>query len=104
MCAAQIRQSSQGLALERLAQESQVPLDDVRRLYASELAKLEVGARIRGFLPVLALRKVRRTLRTGSAKQPLAADRRSPKRIRRSPSSHGASRRDARFLTRRVPR
>ncbi|MCE9642159.1 MAG: DUF3562 domain-containing protein [Betaproteobacteria bacterium] len=65
-------------AIELLARESRVSIDGVTRLYETELAKLAVGARIRGFLPIFAMRKVREMLRQrGSGNEFLAADRRS---------------------------
>ena len=51
------------LAIELLARESRVPVDEVARLYENARAELESGARIRGFLGIFALRKVRKTLR-----------------------------------------
>lgn len=40
-------------AIERLARESQVPLGEVAQLYDDARARLEVGARVRGFLGIL---------------------------------------------------
>ena len=57
----------QGPAIELIARESQMSIDGVARLYTNELAKLEVGARIRGFLHIFALRKVREMLRQHNA-------------------------------------
>ncbi len=57
------RKSSQERAIELLAQESQVPVDEVARLYRNEWAVLEDGARITGFVAILATRNVRETLR-----------------------------------------
>jgi hypothetical protein len=53
-------------AIEALAREAQVPIEDVTRLYAHELAALTAGARITTFLPVLTTRKVRAILRQGT--------------------------------------
>jgi hypothetical protein len=53
-------------AIAFLAAESQVPIDVITRLYADEQAKLEVGARISGFIPILTIRNVRRQLRQPS--------------------------------------
>jgi hypothetical protein len=50
-------------AVEVLAQESRAPIDDVAQLYGKELAKLEVDARIKSFIPIFALRNVRDLLR-----------------------------------------
>jgi hypothetical protein len=62
MSAQQSQQSQQELAVQFLAKESHVPIEEVRRLYGSEMAKLEVGARVRVFLPIFAIRKVRERL------------------------------------------
>ena len=50
-------------AIEHLARESQMPVDEVAQLYEEARTKLEVGARIRGFLGIFAIRNVRKTLR-----------------------------------------
>jgi hypothetical protein len=50
-------------AIELLARESQVPVDQVAQLYEDARAQLEVGARIRGFLGIFAIRNVRKMLR-----------------------------------------
>ena len=50
-------------AIEFLAQESQVSANEVAQLYENARAELEVGARIRGFLGIFALRNVRKMLR-----------------------------------------
>ena len=50
-------------AVEFLAEDSQVPIEDVARLYEGEMTKLESGAHIRHFLPIFAIRKVRELLR-----------------------------------------
>ncbi len=50
-------------AIERLARESQVPVSEVVRLYEDARAELEIGARIKGFLGIFALRNVRELLR-----------------------------------------
>jgi hypothetical protein len=50
-------------AIERLARESQVPVNEVARLYEDARARLAVGARIKGFLGIFALRNVRQMLR-----------------------------------------
>lgn len=49
--------------IERLARESQVPVGEVSRLYEDARARLAVGARIRGYLGIFALRNVRKMLR-----------------------------------------
>ena len=55
--------SHQQHAIEFLARESQVPVKEVTRLYEAAHAELEIGARIRGFLGIFALRNVRAALR-----------------------------------------
>ena len=55
--------SHQQRAIEFLARESQVPVDEVARLYEDEWAALEYGARITGFLAIRTTRNVRETLR-----------------------------------------
>ena len=49
--------------IEHLARESQVPVEEVARLYEDARAELEAGARIKGFLGIFAIRNVRRLLR-----------------------------------------
>jgi hypothetical protein len=51
-------------AIETLAQQSHVSIDQVAQLYERELAALKVGARITSFLTILTTRKVRAILRT----------------------------------------
>jgi hypothetical protein len=58
--------SRQQHAVELIAHESHVPIDDVAQLYGSELAKLEADAHIKSFLPIFALRNVRDKLRQRS--------------------------------------
>lgn len=70
MYAERNKQSHQGPTVERLARESHVSIDDVARLYANEMARLAVGARIQGFLPIFAARKVREMLRKSSTPNP----------------------------------
>jgi len=56
---APIRQPHETRRIEALALESQMPLDTVIDLYEDECAKLELAARIKGFLPIFALRNLR---------------------------------------------
>ena len=49
-------------ALKILAEEMETSTEEVVRIYKAELASLEVGARIRTFIPALALRRARATL------------------------------------------
>ena len=60
-------------AIEVLAAESQVPVNEVAQLYEDARAELEAGARVRSFLDIFALRKVRNTLRERSRGKPRAA-------------------------------
>ena len=57
-----IRSGNQESALKILAEETQTSSEEVLRIYKIELASLEVGARIRTFIPVLALRWARARL------------------------------------------
>ena len=43
----------------RLAAELQVSVEEVSSLYEMEIAKLQQGARIAAFVPILAIKKVR---------------------------------------------
>ena len=47
--------------------------NEVARLYEDARAELEAGARVRSFLGIFALRKVRNTLRERSRGKPRAA-------------------------------
>jgi hypothetical protein len=55
--------SHQQRAIEVLARDSQLPVNEVAQLYEDARARLEVGARIRGFLGIFAIRNVRKMLR-----------------------------------------
>ena len=48
--------------VELLARETDTALDTVRELYRAEREKLELSARIKTFVPVLALRRVKELL------------------------------------------
>ena len=50
-------------AIEHLARESQIPVNEVARLYEDARARLAVGARISSFIGIFALRHVRKALR-----------------------------------------
>jgi hypothetical protein len=54
-------------AIELLARESRVPVDEVARLYRNEWAELEDGARITGVLGMFTTRNVREMLRRHSS-------------------------------------
>jgi hypothetical protein len=49
-------------AVEFLARESHLPIGDVEQLYVDEMAKLALGARIKSFLSIFAIRNVRELL------------------------------------------
>jgi hypothetical protein len=59
-------------AIEFLARESQAPVSEVAQLYEEARAKLEVGARIRSFVGIFALRNVRTALRQRRPAKPKA--------------------------------
>jgi hypothetical protein len=54
--------SDQDLAVEFLARETHLPVGDVEKLYVNEMAKLALGAHIKNFLSIFAIRNVRRLL------------------------------------------
>lgn len=57
------RTSHKDRAIEFLARESQVPVEEVARLYEHARAQLAAGARIKSYLGIFALRNVRKILR-----------------------------------------
>lgn len=57
-------QSQQTLALESLAAELSVPVEEVRRTYHQQLARLKADARVPDFLFVFALRSTRNSLKS----------------------------------------
>ena len=63
MFAGQHDQAPDAQAVHVLASESRVSIDEVARLYGHELVRLEAGAHIKGFLPIFAIRNVRKSLR-----------------------------------------
>lgn len=63
MSAPQVKQRDQERIVALLAEESQVPLDDVAKLYEHEHAELAIGARITKFLHIFATRNVQEILR-----------------------------------------
>jgi len=67
------KESHHQRAIESLAEESEVPVNEVAQLYEDARAELETGARIRNFLGIFALRKVRKTLLERSRGKPRAA-------------------------------
>lgn len=54
--------SDQDPAVEFLARESRLPVGEVEHLYVDEMARLAIGARIKGFLSIFAIRNVRELL------------------------------------------
>jgi hypothetical protein len=52
----------QNRVVEMLVRESNAPFAEVARLYELERAKLEIGAHIKHFLPIFAIRNVREIL------------------------------------------
>ncbi len=67
------KRSHQQRAIEFLARESRVPIDEVARLYEDEWAELEDGARITRFLAIFTTRNVREMLRRRSVGRPAPA-------------------------------
>ena len=49
-------------AIEFLAHESHRTIEDVTKLYRNKMAKLEIIAHIKSFLPIFAIRNVRKIL------------------------------------------
>ena len=52
-------------AIQKLAQELQLPTDEIRQYYMAVLDVLKKEAKIRAFLPVLVSRSVKNRLRQG---------------------------------------
>jgi len=82
MSAPQEKQPDQKRIVALLAEESQVPVDDVAKLYEHERANLAVGAHVTKFLHIFATRDVQEILRKrgieklakpATGRQPLAA-------------------------------
>jgi Protein of unknown function (DUF3562) len=63
MYSRETEQSYRQRGIAFLSEESHVPIAEVTRLYESEWAALEDGAHISSFLPIFAVRNVRRLLR-----------------------------------------
>jgi len=53
-------------AIESLAEESELPVEQVAEMYRVECAQLELVARIKTYVPVIASRRVRIQLRNAS--------------------------------------
>lgn len=58
-------------AIASLARKSTVPIDEVTRLYEHEWAGLETSARVKCFVPILTVRRVRELLRKSRIKAPI---------------------------------
>ena len=63
MSAAQEQQPDHKRIVASLAEESQVPVEDVVELYEHEYAELAIGAHITKFLHIFAIRNVQEILR-----------------------------------------
>jgi len=70
MSASQEKQPDQQRTVAVLAKESQVPVDDVAKLYEREHAALATGAHITTFLHILALRNVQEILHKRALESP----------------------------------
>jgi hypothetical protein len=55
--------ANQETALKTLAHDTRTSSEEVKRIYATEFKELAAGARIRTFIPALALRRARARLR-----------------------------------------
>ena len=58
----QLDESVRRHAIEFLAEESKLPFDQVAQLYEKERAKLELGAKVKKYLPIFTLRNVQEQL------------------------------------------
>lgn len=58
----QLDESVKHRAIEFLAQESKLPFDQVAELYEHERAELDLGARVKKFLPIFTFRNVQEQL------------------------------------------
>jgi hypothetical protein len=65
--------SNKDPAVEFLARESHLPVGDVEKLYVDEMAKLAIGARIKNFLSIFAIRNVRELLLERAIAKPVPA-------------------------------
>jgi hypothetical protein len=63
VCAQGSNEFQQQRACEFLAREAHVPLDEVKRLYEQEWARLALNARMTAYLGILTVRNVRNSLR-----------------------------------------
>jgi Protein of unknown function (DUF3562) len=49
--------------IDHLAKESGLPVGEIGRIYEAELLRLKADARVKDYLPVLLIRKVKDTLK-----------------------------------------
>ena len=61
---AHMKQPDQTQILALLAEDSDMPIDDVSKLYERERAELALGAHITKFIHIFAIRNVQEILRT----------------------------------------
>ncbi len=52
----------QDAALKELANETKIPEEEVMRIYEAEIARLEAGAKVRTYIPAIALHRARARL------------------------------------------
>jgi hypothetical protein len=58
-----VEPSAHTRAIEFLADDTHIPIDEITEIYAREFAKLALDASVQTFLPVLTMRNVREALR-----------------------------------------
>jgi len=58
----QVTHPDQDLAVEFLARETHLPVSDVEQLYVTEMAKLSLGAHVKSYLSIFAIRNIRKLL------------------------------------------
>ncbi len=56
--------------IRHLAEEMQVPIDEIEQIYSNELHRLEAEARIQSFVGVLAIKRTRTILRVKKERSP----------------------------------
>jgi Protein of unknown function (DUF3562) len=62
----EIEEASHLKAMHSLADELHTPFDRVKQTYEVEFDRLQSGAKLRDYLPVLTARRVRETLHRGA--------------------------------------
>jgi hypothetical protein len=63
-------ETQQHRLVQTLAHETDTPIEDVQQLYLIEHAKLEMAARVKTFIPVLASRRVKMILQLRDGRPP----------------------------------